>query len=184
MNVRLGKLLGKIALGVILIIPFRALGAFAPPVADDAFTHPSNIQRYPEMAGKAVESVVEDDLGRYWISTRNEGVWRYDGLRFVQSGLEREVIRELKERGVLAEDAVPDDDPLCWLIEDGECGSLVEAAYRYAAYTPGVTTVMCGTIDRGELEQDIAFMEKGPLPERTLRRLKETFGHIAEPIGN
>jgi aryl-alcohol dehydrogenase-like predicted oxidoreductase len=96
----------------------------------------------------------------------------------------KEVLADLEARGVIGRDAAGAESPLGWLIEDGECGSLVEAAYRYAAYTPGVTTVMCGTIDRGELEQDIAFMEKGPLPERTLRRLKETFGHIAEPIGN
>lgn len=70
------------------------------------------------------------------------------------------------------------------LVKDGECESLVEAAYRYAAYTSGVTTVMCGTIDRGELEQDIAFVRKGPLAEEKLRRLHETFGHIEEPIGN
>ena len=119
---------------------------------------------------------VEKNIGTLNVFTVRNLFWNPEHLR--------EVIHELKDRGVLAEVAVPDNDPLGWLIEDGECASLVEAAYRYAAYTPGVTTVMCGTIDRGELEQDIVFMEKGPLHERTLRRLKETFGHIAEPIGN
>ena len=55
----------------------------------------------------------------------------------------REVIADLKQRGALADDIVDDENPLGWLLEDGECGSLVEAAYRYAAYTQGVTTVMC-----------------------------------------
>ena len=36
---------------------------------------------------------------------------------------------------------------LGWLVESGEAESLVEAAYRYAAYTEGVSTVMTGTID-------------------------------------
>ena len=117
---------------------------------------------------------------------RNLGVFNIFTVRNVFSIPERleEVIRELKDKGVLTEDAVPDTDPLGWLLEDGECESLVEAAYRYAAHTPGVTTVMCGTIDRGELEQDIGFIEKGPLPQASLLRLHETFGHIAEAVGN
>lgn len=96
----------------------------------------------------------------------------------------KEVVADLKERGVIGPDAVSDDSPLGWLLEDGECESLVEAAYRYAAYTEGVTTVMCGTIDRGELDQDIGFMDKGALSDGKLGRLRETFGHIAEAIGN
>ena len=96
----------------------------------------------------------------------------------------KEVVAGLKERGVIGPDAVSDDSPLGWLLEDGECESLVEAAYRYAAYTEGVTTVMCGTIDRGELDQDIGFMDKGALSDGKLGRLRETFGHIAETIGN
>jgi len=96
----------------------------------------------------------------------------------------KEVVADRKARGVIEPDAVCDETPLGWLIEDGECGSLVEAAYRYAAYTEGVTTVMCGTIDRGELEQDIAYIDKGPLSEAKLRRLSETLSHIAEAIGN
>ena len=96
----------------------------------------------------------------------------------------KEVVADLKERGVIGPDAVSDDSPLGWLLEDGECESLVEAAYRYAAYTEGVTTVMCGTIDRGELDQDIGFMDKGALSDGKLARLRETFGHIAEAIGN
>ena len=85
---------------------------------------------------------------------------------------------------MLSQDAVPDADPLAWVLEDGECRSLVEAAYRYAAYTAGVTTVMCGTVDQSEMVQDIAFMEKGPLSEDTLRRLQGAFCRIAEPVGN
>jgi len=96
----------------------------------------------------------------------------------------KEVIADLKERGVIERDAVCDEAPLGWLVEYGECESLVEAAYRHAAYTSGVTTVMCGTIDRGELEQDTAFVRKGPLAEEKLHRLHETFGHIEEAIGN
>ncbi len=95
-----------------------------------------------------------------------------------------DVIADLKAHGVLAQDTVPDDDPLGWLLEDSGIESLVEAAYRYAAYTEGVTTVMCGTIELHELEEDAQIIEKGPLPPDKVARLEQTFGHIAEAIGN
>ncbi len=119
---------------------------------------------------------LEKDIGVLNIFTVRNLFWNLPRLK--------EVLADLKTRGVIARDAVCDEAPLAWLTEDGECESLVEAAYRYAAYTERVTTVMCGTIDRGELEQDIAFIDRGPLSEQKLRRLRRTFGHIAEAIGN
>ena len=95
----------------------------------------------------------------------------------------QEVISDLKARALLDAEDVPDDDPLGWLLQEGDCHSLVEAAYRYAAYTPTVSTVMCGTIDRAELEEDVQLIEKGPLPSSAIERLTRTFGKIAEPIG-
>ena len=95
----------------------------------------------------------------------------------------QEVISDLKQRALLDAADVPDDDPLGWLLQEGDCHSLVEAAYRYAAYTPAVSTVMCGTIDQAELEEDVQLIEKGPLPSSAIERLTRTFGKIAEPIG-
>ena len=96
----------------------------------------------------------------------------------------KEVIADLKRRDVLSDGAVSDDDPLGWLLQVDDCGSLVEAAYRYAAYTEPVSTVMCGTIETEELEENVPNIEKGPLSPATIRRLHETFGHIDEVIGN
>ena len=117
---------------------------------------------------------------------RNLGVLNVFTVRNLFWNMSRlkQVITDLKVRGVIERDAVCDEDPLGWLVQDGRWESLVEAAYRYAAFTEGVTTVMCGTIDRGQLEQDMAFLEKGPLPDEQRQRLHQTFGHIAEPIGN
>ena len=96
----------------------------------------------------------------------------------------REVIADLKLRGLIVDDAESTADPLGWLLEESDCESRVEAAYRYAAYTDGVTSVMCGTIDQVELEENVAFIAKGPLPTEIIERLRRTFGRIAEPIGN
>ena len=96
----------------------------------------------------------------------------------------KEVLADLKARGVISQDAVSDESPLSWLLEEGECASLVEAAYRYAAYTEGISAVMCGAIFQDQLEDDIAYIEKGPLPAAALQRLRDIFGHIDEPMGN
>jgi aryl-alcohol dehydrogenase-like predicted oxidoreductase len=119
---------------------------------------------------------IEKEIGVLNVFTVRNLFWNPQRLR--------EVIADLKQRGVLAEDTVDDESPLGWLLEDGECGTLVEAAYRYAAYTKGVTTVMCGTIDERELEADVETIQKGPLSADKIERLKLSFGHIAEAIGN
>lgn len=96
----------------------------------------------------------------------------------------REVVADLAARGIISSDAASDEEPLGWLTESGEADSMVEAAYRYAAYTEGVTAVMTGTIDLGHLEQNVRSLAKGPLPTETVARLERDFGAIAEPIGN
>ena len=96
----------------------------------------------------------------------------------------REVIADLKKDGLLPPQVESDDHPLSWLVEETDCKSLVEAAYRYAAYTEPVSTVMCGTIKIAELEENIPGIDKGPLPPAAIERLHHTFGHIAEAIGN
>jgi aryl-alcohol dehydrogenase-like predicted oxidoreductase len=119
---------------------------------------------------------IEKEIGVLNVFTVRNLYWNLKRLQ--------EVIADLKQRGALADDAVDDENPLGWLLEDGECGSLVEAAYRYAAYTKGVTAVMCGTIDVQELKEDVEMIQKGPLSADKIERLRRTFGHIAEPIGN
>ena len=94
-----------------------------------------------------------------------------------------EVIGELVTQEQLPAD-FDQQDPFGWLLEDPDVGSLVEAAYRYAAYTPGVSTVMCGTITLDRVRQNIAGLAKGPLPPEQIRRLEKTFGHISRAIGN
>jgi L-galactose dehydrogenase len=96
----------------------------------------------------------------------------------------KEVLDDLVRRQLLAPDETGDHPGLDWLLEEAACETLVEAAYRYAAYTKPVSTVMCGTIKIEELEENIPGIEKGPLPTAAIERLHRTFGHIAEAIGN
>ena len=94
-----------------------------------------------------------------------------------------EVVAELKDKGLLAEEALPDEDVLGWLLDD-EDPSLVAAAYRFSAGNDAISTIMCGTIDIDHLDANITALEKGPLTPDKQARLRELFGHLKDPIGN
>ena len=117
---------------------------------------------------------------------RNVGVMNIYTSRRVMSDPRRlrEVVADLAARGVVSDDVASDEEPLGWLIESGEAASLVEAAYRYAAYTEGVSTVMTGTIDPVHLEQNVESVLRGPLSAEATERLRREFGSVTDPIGN
>ena len=117
---------------------------------------------------------------------RNVGVMNIYTSRRVMSdsGRLREVVADLAVRGVVSDDVASDEEPLGWLIESGEAESLVEAAYRYAAYTEGVSTVMTGTIDPVHLEQNVESVLEGPLSAQAIARLRSEFGSVTDPVGN
>ena len=119
---------------------------------------------------------LDQDIGVLNVFTVRNLFWNPSRLR--------EVIRDLKRRGVISKDVLNDNQPLKWLLADSEAESLVEAAYRYAAYTEGVTSVMCGSIEVKDLEEDFGTILKGPLSEAKRSRLWEIFGQVAEAIGN
>jgi L-galactose dehydrogenase len=96
----------------------------------------------------------------------------------------KEVLSDFQRRRLLpAEYTDAESGSLDWLL-DGDVESLVEAAYRYVAYTDGVTTVMCGTTKESKLEENIKYVLKGPIADDKLLRLRKQFGRLAEPVGN
>lgn len=95
-----------------------------------------------------------------------------------------EVLADLIQRNVVKEDAIDLNHPLAFLLENGEAGSLIEAAYRYAAYTSGVTTVMNGANEIPWLEENVRNIQKGPISELNRQRLREIFANVHEAIGN
>ena len=117
---------------------------------------------------------------------RNVGVMNIYTSRRVMSdpGRLREVVADLAARGVVSDDVASAEEPLGWLIESGEAGTLVEAAYRYATYTEGVSTVMTGTIDPVHLAQNVESVLEGPLSAEATKRLRREFGSVTDPIGN
>lgn len=103
---------------------------------------------------------------------------------FGTPGRLREVLDDLAQRGKVEADEVAGPDPLAWIVESGEAESVIEAAYRYAAYTEGVTVVMNGANDIALLEQNVKNVLNGPLSDATRDRLAKLFGRVAEAIGN
>jgi aryl-alcohol dehydrogenase-like predicted oxidoreductase len=55
---------------------------------------------------------------------------------------------------------------------------VIEAAYRYARYEPGVDVVLFGTGNSAHLRANIASLTKPPLPEPDRAKLAALFGHL------
>ena len=94
----------------------------------------------------------------------------------------REVIADFKDRELIAADAVPDDDPLGWLVHDG-VESVPAAAYRFAQAPDAVACVLFGTANPEHLDANIAAILAGDLPAADRQRLRDVFGPLDEPIG-
>lgn len=88
-------------------------------------------------------------------------------------------IADLKARGGIAREAVPDDDPLGWLVHDGVT-SLPSAAYKFVAEHQAVSSVLTGTANVKHLEDNVRSILGPPLPAGDRARVVATFGHIKE----
>ncbi len=94
-----------------------------------------------------------------------------------------ERIAYAKEKGLIARDSVPDDDPLGWLVK-GHVASLPAAAYKYVASHPAMGTVLTGTANLEHLEANVRSILGPPLPDEDVVRLRDIFGAVWEPLGN
>lgn len=60
---------------------------------------------------------------------------------------------------------------LSWLIDEGHVQNLVEAAIRFVISQPGVSTALVGISTLDQLEQAVAYANRGPLAAAVLERL-------------
>jgi aryl-alcohol dehydrogenase-like predicted oxidoreductase len=67
-------------------------------------------------------------------------------------------------------------DPLGFLRD--YAGSVIEAAYRFCRHEPGVNVVLTGTGKVEHLRENLAAINKGPLPPEALTKLKALFGAV------
>ena len=92
-----------------------------------------------------------------------------------------ELMREWKDRGLIARDVLPEEDPLGWLVQ-GEVDSVIAAGYKFAGQPAAVSTVITGTASIEHLDDNIRALLGPPLPEADHQRLVELFGQLAEPV--
>jgi aryl-alcohol dehydrogenase-like predicted oxidoreductase len=90
----------------------------------------------------------------------------------------REVVGEWKDAGLLARDAVPDDEPLGWLLGPW-ADTIPTAAYKFARAHPGVGCVLTGTGRMEHLEANAEAILGAPLPPEVVERIEAVFGPVA-----
>jgi aryl-alcohol dehydrogenase-like predicted oxidoreductase len=90
----------------------------------------------------------------------------------------RRLVERLVEMGEVDPVLATEPDLMDSLGLRGICDSLSEAAYRFAAFEPGLDCVLIGTGSASHLQQNLQAILKGPLPASALARLEQLFGKI------
>src|SRR5882724_11226081 len=131
-------------------------------------------------AGEALpENYPAQDYGRLFDSTKGAGIGVV-GIRVLAGG----ALSGSAERHPIAS---PAPEPigsamsydadlararrLMPLVEEGFCGSLTEAATRFALSHPAMGTILVGMATPRQFEDALAAVQKGPLPRAALDRL-------------
>lgn len=94
----------------------------------------------------------------------------------------KDAFAEMEKAGQLDRARLDADDPLGFL-KDGTEG-VVDAAYRFCRHEPGIHIVLFGTGKVEHLKENIASINRGPLPSASQTRLVELFGHANSTAGN
>lgn len=96
----------------------------------------------------------------------------------------REVVAGLVEAGRVSAEEVDAREPLGFLVGNGVAGSVVEAAYRFCRYEPGIDVVLSGTGRVPHLRENAHSIQGPPLPDEVLARLERAFGGVDSVSGN
>jgi len=94
----------------------------------------------------------------------------------------KEALDQIEKAGQLDRAKLDTIDPLGFL-KDGSEGN-VDAAYRFCRHEPGIDIVLTGTGSIAHLEENVASINRGPLPARTQARLEDLFGRVDSVSGN
>lgn len=95
----------------------------------------------------------------------------------------KEVLQGLVESGELDPADIDMNDPLGFLTADGIAESIPDAAYRFCRYEPGVHVTLSGTGNPKHLQENIASLQRPPLPPETVERLKHIFRNVRSVTG-
>jgi aryl-alcohol dehydrogenase-like predicted oxidoreductase len=95
-----------------------------------------------------------------------------------------ELVADLLDKGLLDENKINRTSNLDFLVHEHGAKSIMDAAYRFCRYEPGVHSVLMGTGNVQHLIDNIESANRPPLPEADIQRLKEIFAGIDSVSGN
>lgn len=119
--------------------------------------------------------------------TREKGVGTL-GMFAVRRALRDETwlrnqLLRLAESGAIDPGLASAPDMLEALGLRGVSETLSEAAYRFAAFEPGMDCILSGTSNIQHLQANLEAVRRGPLPEGALNRLNQLFGKVESISG-
>ncbi|NHN29555.1 aldo/keto reductase [Paenibacillus agricola] len=95
-----------------------------------------------------------------------------------------ELVADLFAKGLLDENKIDRENGLDFLVHEHGAKSIMDAAYRFCRYEPGVHSVLMGTGNLQHLADNIESANRPPLPEADIQRLKAIFAGIDSVTGN
>jgi aryl-alcohol dehydrogenase-like predicted oxidoreductase len=92
-------------------------------------------------------------------------------------------VQELVDVGQLDPNEVDQADPLGFVLAESDATSIVDAAYRFCRYEPGVHVVLSGTGNAAHLQENIASLCRPPLPASVVQKLRHIFRNASAVTG-
>jgi len=91
-------------------------------------------------------------------------------------------VNELVGQGRLPDWIMNKDNPLDFLLHEDGASSVIDACYRFVRHQAGADVILFGTGNLDHLMENIASINKPPLPIDDLLKVRELFGHL-EGVG-
>lgn len=112
---------------------------------------------------------------------RNKGIIAMMAVRrvFASEDLLMREVRQLAACGQLPKTLSQKNELRRVLLDQTDCGSFAETAYRYVASLEGVSTVLFGTADKAHATHNIDCILKPPLSDEAMDTLEALFGHLS-----
>ena len=96
----------------------------------------------------------------------------------------RTLMQDLADQGLVDPAGYDPEDPLGFLLENGGAESIPDAAYRFCRWEPGVHVVLSGTGSVEHLRENAASLDRPPLRDADVERLKTLFARVDSVSGN
>jgi aryl-alcohol dehydrogenase-like predicted oxidoreductase len=87
-------------------------------------------------------------------------------------------IDRILEKGQADPALIDREAPLGFLTRGGAAASIMDAAYRFCRHTPGVDVTLTGTSNSAHLLENLASLEKPPLPREIVEKIEALFGNV------